>query len=93
MNQVKFSIVTTVYNGEATIARTIQSVLNQAVPPYEYNIVDGGSTDRTVEICNSYLDQFAEKGIRYQVVSEKDHGIYDGMNKGIWRSSGGIEKD
>ena len=43
MNQVKFSIVTPVYNGEATIARTIRSVLDQTVPPYEYNIVDSGS--------------------------------------------------
>lgn len=88
MNQLKFSIVTPVYNGEATIARTIQSVLDQTVLPYEYNIVDGGSTDRTVEICNLYREQFEEKGIRYQVISEKDHGIYDGMNKGIRRSSG-----
>lgn len=88
MKFVRFSIVTPVYNGEAAIARTIQSVLDQTVRPYEYNIVDGGSTDRTVEICNSYREQFAEKGIRYQVVSEKDHGIYDGMNKGIRRSEG-----
>ena len=88
MESVRFSIVTPVYNGEAFIARTIQSVLDQTAPPFEYNIVDGGSTDRTVEICNSYQQQFAEKGIRYQVVSERDHGIYDGMNKGIRRSSG-----
>lgn len=87
MNAVRFSIVTPVYNGETTIARTIQSVLDQTVPPYEYNIVDGGSTDRTVEICNSYQQKFAEKGIRYQVISERDHGIYDGMNKGIRRPS------
>lgn len=88
MNAVRFSIVTPVYNGETTIARTIQSVLDQTEPPYEYNIVDGGSADRTVEICNSYRDQFANKGIRYQVISEKDQGIYDGMNKGIRRSNG-----
>lgn len=62
MNSIKFSIVTPVYNGEAFIARTIESVLDQTVPPYEYNIVDGGSTDRTVEICDSYREQFAEKG-------------------------------
>ena len=88
MNHVRFSIVTPVYNGEASIARTIQSILDQTVPPYEYNIVDGASTDRTVEICNSYREQFAEKRIRYYVISERDQGIYDGMNKGIRRSEG-----
>lgn len=88
MNAVRFSIVTPVYNGETTIARTIQAVLDQMVSPYEYNIVDGSSSDRTVEICNSYREQFDNKGIRYQIISEKDQGIYDGMNKGIRRSSG-----
>lgn len=43
MNSVRFSIVTPVYNGETTIARTNQSVLDQTEPPYEYSIVDGGS--------------------------------------------------
>lgn len=88
MSPVRFSIVTPVYNGEVSIARTIQSVLNQTVLPYEYNIVDGGSSDRTVEICNSYREQFNDNGIRYQVISERDYGIYDGMNKGIRRSTG-----
>ena len=81
MDHVRFSIVTPVYNGETSIARTIQSVLDQTEPPYEYNIVDGSSSDQTVEICNSYRKQFDNKGIRYQVISEKDQGIYDGMNK------------
>lgn len=88
MDHVRFSIVTPVYNGETSIARTIQSVLDQTEQPYEYNIVDGSSSDRTVEICNSYRKQFDNKGIRYQVISEKDQGIYDGMNKGIQRSNG-----
>lgn len=85
---ITFSIVTPVYNGAATIARTIESVLGQTVAPMEYHIVDGGSTDNTVEICQRYADAFAEKGIAFDVQSEPDKGIYDGMNRGILRSHG-----
>ena len=50
------SIVTVVFNGEKTIERTLQSVLNQQFDDYEYIIQDGGSTDKTIEIVESYRD-------------------------------------
>ena len=87
-NKITFSIVTPVYQGEATIARTIESVLHQTLPPLEYHIIDGGSTDATIEICRSYEGAFAERGIRYTIASEPDRGIYDGMNKGIRKCKG-----
>lgn len=80
---MKISIVTVAFNEEKNIAKTIESVLNQTSNAIEYIICDGKSTDKTVEIANSYKEQFAIKGIDYIVNSEKDSGIYGGMNKGI----------
>ena len=71
------SIVTVVYNGEAFLERTIKSVLAQNWPNIEYVIVDGGSTDGTLEIIKKYQDRIAYWN------SAKDKGIYDAMNKGI----------
>lgn len=71
------SIITVVYNGEKYLEETIQSVINQTHDNVEYIIIDGGSTDGTVDIIKKYEDQ-----IDYWV-SEKDKGIYDAMNKGI----------
>ncbi len=79
---MKISIITVCYNAEDTINDTIQSVLSQDYKDLEYIIVDGKSTDRTLEIIKSY-----QNGI-HQLISEKDEGIYDAMNKGI-RSAGG----
>lgn len=84
------SIVTVSFNSEKTIRQTIESVLNQTYTNIEYNIVDGASTDRTVEIATQYKDDFDAKGIKYIITSEKDKGIYDAMNKGIARSHGEI---
>jgi glycosyltransferase len=78
---MKVSIVTPVYNGEKTIARCIESVLSQSHPDIEYLIIDGGSTDNTVNIIKDY-------GVRY--ISECDAGVYDAFNKGIRISSGEI---
>ena len=85
---IKFSIVTPVYNGGKTVARTIESVLNQSVAPSEYFVIDGASTDETLEVARRYTGCFEEKGIRYEIISEKDNGIYDAMNKGIMRCTG-----
>ncbi len=71
------SIVTVVYNGKAHLEETILSVMEQDYDNVEYIVIDGGSTDGTIEIINKY-----EEYIDYWV-SEKDNGIYDAMNKGI----------
>ena len=85
---MKISIVTVAFNEEKNIRRTIESVLNQTSCDFEYIICDGKSTDRTVEIAKEYESIFSQKGINFIVNSEKDNGIYDGMNKGIDLSSG-----
>jgi len=82
------SIITVSYNSEKTIRKTVESVLDQTYPKLEYLIVDGQSSDRTVAAVRRYDKQFAEKGIRFNIMSEPDHGIYDAMNKGIRRASG-----
>lgn len=74
---MKISVVTVCFNSEATIARTIRSFLSQTYPHKEILIIDGASSDRTLEIIN----EFSHPDIR--VVSEKDSGIYDAMNKGL----------
>ena len=81
-NKPLVSIVTVVYNGEKHLEETILSVINQTYDHIEYIIIDGGSTDATLEIIKKYED-----AIDYWV-SEKDAGIYDAMNKGIKRASG-----
>lgn len=82
-----FSIITLCFNSEKTIERTILSVLNQTYTNFEYIIIDGGSTDSTLEIIEKYKDKFGDK---LKVISEKDNGIYDAMNKGIRLSTGDL---
>lgn len=76
------TVVTVSYNAAATIEKTIQSVLSQSYSNIEYIIIDGGSTDGTVDIIKKYADRIA------CWVSEPDKGIYDAMNKGILKSTG-----
>ncbi|OGC08487.1 hypothetical protein A2230_08200 [candidate division WOR-1 bacterium RIFOXYA2_FULL_36_21] len=78
------SIITVVLNGEKYFEETIQSVINQNYPNIEYIIIDGGSTDSTLDIIKKY-----EKNIDYWV-SEPDHGLYDAINKGISVAKGEI---
>lgn len=78
------SIVTVVYNGEKYLEETILSVINQTYNNVEYIIIDGGSTDSTLDIIKKYDDK-----IDYWV-SEKDSGIYDAMNKGVRLCTGDI---
>ncbi|MFT7612561.1 MAG: glycosyltransferase involved in cell wall biosynthesis [Parvicellaceae bacterium] len=81
---MKVSIITIAYNSEETIEDTIKSVVNQDYPDIEYIIIDGKSTDRTLEIVEKY-----KSGISI-VVSESDQGIYDAMNKGVLKATGEI---
>lgn len=78
------SIITVVFNGERYLKQTIQSVINQSYDNVEYIVIDGGSTDSTLDIIKKYENQ-----IDYWV-SEKDNGIYDAMNKGLQLSSGEV---
>lgn len=71
------SIVTVVYNGAATLRRTIDSVLGQTYGNIEYILVDGGSSDGTIDIIREYEDRIA------YWTSGRDKGIYDAMNKGV----------
>ena len=87
---MKISVVTVAYNSEKGIGKTIESVLRQSWEDVEYLIIDGKSSDRTVEIAESYRNALEEKGIMYQIVSEPDNGIYDAMNKGIRMASGDV---
>lgn len=84
------SIITVSFNSENTIRKTIESILNQTYPYIEYRIVDGLSSDDTVSIAHEYDEQFASRGMKYIVTSEKDNGIYDAMNKGIKDASGKV---
>lgn len=82
--KVKISIITVVFNAKDTIEQTIQSVLNQSYDEVEYIVIDGGSTDGTLDIIKNYQSR-----ISYWI-SEPDSGIYNAMNKGIERATGEI---
>ena len=77
MQSPLISIITLTLNAEKYIEQTIQSVLKQTYQKIEYIIVDGRSTDKTIEIINKYKHRVNH------FVSEKDEGISDAMNKGI----------
>lgn len=77
----KISIITVVLNNRQGLVDTVQSVLSQTVQ-VEYIIIDGGSTDGTVEACQPYQERIA------CLVSEKDSGVYNAMNKGILKATG-----
>lgn len=81
---MKVSIITVCYNSQATIENTIRSVVSQTHSDIEYIIVDGKSSDNTLEIVSKYQDKIAK------VISETDQGIYDAMNKGIKAATGDI---
>lgn len=84
---MKISIITVCFNSEKTIKDTIESVLKQSYKNYEYIIVDGKSSDNTLNIVKSYEKKFKGK-LRY--ISEKDKGLYDAFNKGIKMATGDI---
>ena len=82
-SDLKITIVTVCYNAEKTIERTIESVISQNYPNIEYLIIDGKSTDATMDIVRKY------ETIPYiRIVSEKDNGLYHAMNKGANMATG-----
>jgi glycosyltransferase len=81
---MKFSVVTAVYNNRETIAQALDSALAQDHPNVELIVIDGGSTDGTLQVLQGYADRLAV------LVSEPDRGIYDALNKGIERASGEV---
>lgn len=81
---MKFSIITAVYNSKDTIERCLNSVVSQAGAEIEHIVVDGGSTDGTLDILNRYKDKIAV------LVSGKDGGIYFALNKGLSLATGDV---
>lgn len=81
---MKVSLITICYNNADTIEDTIQSVLDQTYDQIEYIFIDGGSTDETLKIIEKHRQPY------FKVVSEKDNGIYDALNKGIMRATGEV---
>ena len=82
MFQPKLTVVTIVYNNVRDIERTVLSVLNQTYSNIEYLVIDGASTDGTLELLKKY------EGRLTKLISESDEGIYDAMNKGLALASG-----
>lgn len=84
MRDLKISVITVCYNAESTIERCIQSVVTQSFKNVEYIIIDGRSTDNTLQIIHKY-----QQDIQF-LLSEPDKGIYDAMNKGIKMATGDV---
>ncbi len=82
MHSIRFSIITVTYNAASLLERTLQSVVNQTYKKVEYILVDGGSSDDTLKIADSYRTCF------HAIISEPDKGLYDAMNKGIRQATG-----
>lgn len=97
---MKVTIITVAYNSEKSIGQTIESVLGQSVltmsdngkeaVSIEYLIIDGASSDHTVQVAEKYREKMEQAGVEYIVISEPDKGIYDAMNKGIRKAAGDI---
>lgn len=81
-NNVFLSVIIPTFNSEENISKCIESVLCQSFSDFEILIMDGGSSDKSIEILKSFNDD------RVKIFSEKDLGVYDAMNKGILRATG-----
>ncbi|EHY76322.1 glycosyl transferase 2 [Stutzerimonas stutzeri ATCC 14405 = CCUG 16156] len=81
---MNISLITVAYNSAATIGETLESVAAQNYSNLQYIVVDGGSSDATLEVLAQY------PGLVTEVISEPDQGIYDAMNKGVLRASGEV---
>jgi glycosyltransferase involved in cell wall biosynthesis len=81
---MKISIITITYNSAQTVEDTLRTVVSQDYPNLEYIIIDGKSKDNTLQIVDKYKDRIAK------IISEKDKGLYDALNKGIKQATGDI---
>lgn len=81
---MKVSLITVVYNGEKYLEQCILSIVNQTYLDIEYIVIDGGSTDGTLNIIDKYKSKI------HYFISEKDNGMYDALNKGIGMATGEI---
>lgn len=81
---MKVTVITVVFNQKKHIQSSIESVLNQSYNNLEYIIIDGGSTDETIDVIKKYSDKISK------YISEPDQGIYYAMNKGISLATGDI---
>ena len=82
---IKITYVTITYQAAMVLQRTLDSVLTQDYPEITHLIIDGASTDGTIEMVNAYIERSnaAENGHKVMLMSEPDKGIYDAMNKGL----------
>ena len=82
---IRMTYVAITYNAADVLQRTLDSVLSQDYPEIVHLIIDGASTDATLQLVDAYIERSnaAENGHRIQVTSEPDKGIYDAMNKGL----------
>jgi glycosyltransferase involved in cell wall biosynthesis len=81
---ITISIITVCFNSHNLIGKTVQSVISQNYPSIEYILIDGGSTDGTLDVLEKYREHIAV------LISEKDDGIYDAMNKGLSHATGDL---
>lgn len=87
MQEILISILTPCYNSVKTIEKTLKCIENQTYQNIEYIIVDGGSTDGTLEVIEQHREKLPKQ---FTLISEKDKGIYDAMNKGIGMAHGSL---
>lgn len=87
MHEILVSVITPCYNSSSTIEKTLACIENQTYKNLEYIIIDGGSTDDTLKIIERHRERLPK---RLKLVSEKDNGIYDAMNKGVRLAEGAL---
>lgn len=86
MLREKISIITVCFNAKSSLEKTFRSICEQSYREIEYIIVDGASTDGSLELLQSLKQEYSDRDIK--IISEKDNGIYDAMNKGLRLASG-----
>jgi glycosyltransferase involved in cell wall biosynthesis len=85
---MKISIITVTYNAASVLEKTLQSIFEQTLQDFECLIIDGGSTDDTLDIIKRYEHAALQQSLTFKYISEKDNGLYDAMNKGLMLAQG-----